>query len=150
MLLDSTYKNIFNKEVKLSAELKKELSSLYKLYNNNEKLMASYKKVNQKDLKIDSLNVVFKNSTLAYFNSIDEQLKDYKKSIKETSTKMESLVEPNEKEAYLYLKETYIESQLYTIRGFFIGKYIKSHINEAKKIKKESGKEIKRIGKVLR
>lgn len=150
MLLDSIYKNIFNKEVKLSTELKKQLSSLYKLYNKNEKLMASYKKGNQKDLKIDSLNNIFKDSTIEYLTSIEEQIKNYKKSVKETATKMKSLVETNEKEAYLYLKETYIESQLYTIRGFFIGKYIKSHINEAKKIKKESSQEIKRIGKVLK
>lgn len=150
MLLDSTYKNIFNKEVKLSAALKKHLSSLYKLYNSHEKLMVSHKKANQTNLKIDSLNTLFKESTIDYFTTLEEQLKNYKKSTKETATKMESIIPSNEREAYLYLKETYIESQLYTIRGFFIGKYIKSHITEAKKIKKESSQEIKRIEKVLK
>ena len=150
MLLDSTYKNIFNKEVKLSAALKKHLSTLYKLYNSHEKLMVSYKKANQTSLKIDSLNTLFKESTIDYFTTLEEELKNYKKSTKETATKMESIIPSNEREAYLYLKETYIEGQLYTIRGFFIGKYIKSHITEAKKIKKESSQEIKRIEKVLK
>ncbi len=135
----------FNKEFN---SLKEDFSNFY---SSTQELISEYAKFKKANKSKSDFTPQYTECVELYKNHMKtymEEIRTYKKKFKHIYKTSKAHIEPIQAEHHAYLKEQFIEFQIFTTRGSFINRHYKVRIAENKLLKSKSVKLHRKVEKI--